>query len=151
MAAEPGNKYSVGLKNAEKYTAEVTLELFEQAKEILIKDVDILTDGMLQVKCKYALGLPISTYQYLRDEKFPSILGDIKREIDTILESRVMKSKEMYPGIAAMTLKNKHKWRDVVENRLDVAPLQVVVRRWGELEGDQATPIDGEERAEITE
>jgi hypothetical protein len=113
MAAEPGNKY------AEKYTKENVLSLFDQAKDILINDPEILTDTMLQVKCKYALGLPLSTYQYLRDEKFPEVLGDIKREIDTILESRVMKSKEMYPGIAAMTLKNKHKWRDQTDLKVD--------------------------------
>ena len=109
MAAPKGNDYNL------IYTKEIALDLFAQAKEILENDPEILTDSMLQVKCKYALNLPISTYRYLRDEKYPKDLADIKTEIDTILESRVMKSKEMYPGIAAMTLKNKHKWRDQVD------------------------------------
>ena len=46
-------------------------------------------------------------------------LSDIKTEINSILESRVMKSKDMYPGIAAMTLKNKHGWRDQKDLKVD--------------------------------
>ena len=111
MAAPKGNDYNL------IYTKEIALDLFSQAKEILENDPEILTDTMLQVKCKYALNLPISTYRYLRDEKYPKDLADIKTEIDGILESRVMKSKEMYPGIAAMTLKNKHKWKDQFEKK----------------------------------
>ena len=106
---------TIGNKNREEYTLEDTLKLFEEAKNILVKDKDIITDTELQIKCKHALELPISSYQYLRDKKFPAELGDIKKEIDGILEARVMKSKEMYPGISAMTLKNKHKWRDKQE------------------------------------
>jgi hypothetical protein len=115
MSAPKGNNFSAGLKNAEKYTEDITVALFEQARDILVADETILTDTMLMIRCKDALGVPISTYQYLRDDKFPSILGDLKKEIDGILESRVMQSKKMYPGIAAMTLKNKHKWRDQTE------------------------------------
>lgn len=102
----------IGNKNREIYTLEIALDLFERAKDILVADKTIITDTELMVKCKYALSLPMSSYQYLRDEKFPVELGDIKKEIESILESRVMLCKEMYPGIAAMTLKNKHKWKD---------------------------------------
>ena len=106
MAAPEGNKYN------EQYTLEIALDLFERAKDLLIENLDIITETALMVKCKYDLSLPISTYQYLRSEKFPEELGDIKKEIESILESRVMVSKAMYPGIAAMTLKNKHRWKD---------------------------------------
>jgi len=102
----------MGNTNREIYTLEVALDLFEKAKDILVSDASIVTETELMVKCKYALSLPMSSYQYLRDEKFPIELGDHKKEINSILESRVMKCKEMYPGIAAMTLKNKHRWKD---------------------------------------
>lgn len=108
--ASPGAP--VGNKNNEIYTLTKTLSLFNSALKILNNDEDIFTETALMVKCKYELSLPMSSYLYLRDDKFPIDLEDIKREINSILESRVMKSKEMYPGIAAMTLKNKHKWRD---------------------------------------
>jgi len=111
---QPGNN------NREIYTLEVALDLFEKAKDILVADTSIITETLLTVKCKYALLLPISSYFYLRDEKFPLDLEDIKREIDAILEDRVMKSKDiMAAGIAAMTLKNKHKWKD--QSGLDVS------------------------------
>ena len=111
---QPGNK------NREIYTLEVALDLFEKAKDILVADESIITETLLTVKCKYALLLPISSYLYLRDEKFPLELEDHKREINAILEDRVMKSKDiMAAGIAAMALKNKHKWKD--QTGLDVS------------------------------
>lgn len=103
---QPGNK------NREIYTLEVAFDLFEKAKDILVIDKNIITETELMVKCKYELSLPMSSYLYLRDEKFPIELEDYKKEIESILESRVMRCKEMYPGIAAMTLKNKHRWKD---------------------------------------
>jgi len=103
---QPGNT------NREIYTLEVSLSLFDQAKDILIADPDIITETELAFRCKYALSLPYSSYRYLSEEKFKLELADQKKEIESILESRVMKSKEMYPGIAAMTLKNKHGWKD---------------------------------------
>jgi len=104
---QPGNK------NREIYTLEVALDLFERAKDVLVADESIVTEALLTVKCKYALSLPISSYYYLRDEKFPLELEDYKKEINAILEDRVMKSKDiMAAGIAAMALKNKHKWKD---------------------------------------
>ena len=114
---EPGKEKNlggapIGNTNREIYTLEVALSLFDKAKDILISDIDIITETELMVKCKYALSLPMSSYRYLSDEKFKVELADIKKEIESILESRVMKSKEMYPGIAAMTLKNKHGWKD---------------------------------------
>ena len=145
MPAPKGNKYN------EKYTLEIALDLFEQAKEILIQNPDIITETELIFKCKYELSLPFSSYTYLRDEKFPKDLEDIKKEIESILESRVMKSKEMYPGIAAMTLKNKHKWRDQQELNVIVYPtMQSVVRV---LAGDgQAVPsLDGDGETEADE
>jgi len=108
-----------GNTNREIYTLEVALDLFEKAKDILVSDTSIVTETELMVKCKYALSLPMSSYLYLRDEKFPIELEDYKKEINSILESRVMKSKEMYPGIAAMTLKNKHNWKDEKNLNLD--------------------------------
>lgn len=106
MAAAKGNKYN------EKYTKKIALELFENALKILLEDEEIITETELAFRCKYALSLPYSSYCYLRDIKFKKELGDIKKEIDSTLETRVMKSKKMYPGIVAMTLKNKHGWRD---------------------------------------
>jgi len=106
VGGQPGNK------NREIYTLEVAFDLFEKAKDILVIDKNIITETELMVKCKYELSLPMSSYLYLRDEKFPIELEDYKKEIESILESRVMRCKEMYPGIAAMTLKNKHRWKD---------------------------------------
>lgn len=108
-----------GNKNNEKYPIEVALELFEKAKDILNNNSGIITETELMIKCKYELSLPMSSYRYLRDEKYKVDLADIKNEINSLLETRVMKSKDMYPGIAAMTLKNKHGWRD--EKQLDVS------------------------------
>lgn len=101
-----------GNKNAEKYTLPITLKLFESSLQILKDNPDIITETELIFKCKYALSLPYRSYRYLADEKYPIELADIKKEIVSTLESRVMKSKDMYPGIAAMTLKNKHGWKD---------------------------------------
>lgn len=120
MPDKPKKKYNYtkktgapkGNKNREKYTKAVVLDLFEKALAILISNTTIITETELMVKCKYALSVPMSSYQYLINEKFKVELGDIKKEINSILESRVMKSKDMYPGIAAMTLKNKHGWKD---------------------------------------
>jgi hypothetical protein len=106
MAAHKGNQYHL------KYTLPIALKLFEKAKDLLIASPDIITETELIFKCKYELLLPYRSYRYLADEKFPKDLADIRGEIESILEARVMKSKEMYPGIAAMTLKNKHGWKD---------------------------------------
>ena len=108
----------IGNKHREIYTLPVAINLFEKALEILKANPDIITETELAFKCKYELSLPYSTYQYLRSEKYPMELGDLKREIESLLESRVMKCKEMYPGIAAMTLKNKHKWVDQVDTKI---------------------------------
>ena len=107
-----------GYKRREIYPLEVAINLFSQAKDILIADPDIITETELAFRCKDALSLPYSSYRYLSDEKFKLELADHKKEIESILETRVMKSKEMYPGIAAMTLKNKHGWKD--EKQLDL-------------------------------
>lgn len=105
-------------KNNEKYTLEVALSLFEGALKILQDDKTIITETELAFRCKYELPLPYRSYIYLRDDKFPVELRDIKSEIESTLELRVMKTKDMYPGIAAMTLKNKHGWRD--EKQIDM-------------------------------
>lgn len=113
IPAKSGAGAPIGNKNREIYTLEIALDLFERAKDILVSDTTIITETILMVKCKYKLSLPMSSYLYLRDEKFPIVLKDIKREIDSILEDRVIKSKDIIAaGIAAMTLKNKHQWKD---------------------------------------
>jgi hypothetical protein len=101
-----------GNKNNEKYTLQGTIKLFESALYILKGDTSIITETELIVRCKYELSLPFSSYEYLRDKKFPIELGDIIKEINSLLEIRVMRTKDMFPGIAAMTLKNKHRWKD---------------------------------------
>ena len=106
MAAPKGNKYR------EIYTLPKALDTFEKVLEVLKADESLITETELAFRCKYELSLPYSTYRYLSDTKFPKELADLKKEIESLLEVRVMKSKEMYPGIAAMTLKNKHRWRD---------------------------------------
>lgn len=106
MAAPKGNKFN------EKYPLTTTLKLFKSALKILQDNPNIITDTELIFKCKYELLISYTTYRYLRDEKYPKDLADIKREIESTLEIRVMRAKDMYPGIAAMTLKNKHGWKD---------------------------------------
>lgn len=113
-----------GNKNREKYTLPITIDLFQSALQILKDNLDIITETELIFKCKYALSLPYSSYLYLRDQKFPSELKDIKKEIESLLEIRVMRAKDMYPGIAAMTLKNKHGWKDQqnIKNEISLPP-----------------------------
>ncbi|MCK4252690.1 hypothetical protein KAX97_14680 [candidate division WOR-3 bacterium] len=108
-----------GNKNNEKYTLDIALSLFNSALKILQDDSSIITETELAFRCKDELSLPYRSYIYLRDDKFPLELRDVKKEIESTLEIRVMKSKDMYPGIAAMTLKNKHGWRD--EKQLDLS------------------------------
>ena len=108
-----------GNKNNEKYTLQGTIKLFESALDILKGDTSIITETELIVRCKYELSLPFSSYEYLRDKKFPIELGDIIKEINSLLEIRVMRAKDMFPGIAAMTLKNKHRWKDQQDIKVD--------------------------------
>jgi len=116
-----------GNKNNEKYTLPVAVNIFNTALQLLVENPDILTETELIFKCKELL--PYRSYRYLADEKFPLELADIKREICSILEGRVMRSKKMYPGIAAMTLKNKHKWKDQqdIQVGMDEATLNTIL------------------------
>ena len=120
----------LGNDNAEKWNKERCLEVFSSIIKLLKENKwesmggeevfnTIITESMLKVHAKNIFGLPIRTYEYLLQDKFKDDvdLRDIKKEIESILEERVMSSKKMYPGIAAMTLKNKHGWRD--EKQLD--------------------------------
>jgi len=104
--AQPGNT------NREIYTLADALTIFRSSLKILTEDKTLITETELIFKCKYKLLVPYSSYLYLRDTKFPLELKDIQKEIESLLEIRVMRAKDMYPGIAAMTLKNKHKWKD---------------------------------------
>ena len=115
-----------GNKAAEKYTEEIAYKLFEDAYQILKNDPEIYTENYLKIMCEEQLKLPLSSYDYLLNIKFKKELVDYKKRIDGLLEQRIMLAKQMYPGIAAMALKNKHKWVDKYEN--SVPELEVLAR-----------------------
>jgi len=142
MPAPKGNKYH------EKYPLKTTLKLFKAAFQILKNNPDLITDTEFIFRCQDELSIPYTTFRYLRDEKFPKELADVKKRIDSLLEIRVMKSKEMYPGIAAMTLKNKHGWRDqqdikqTTELTIKSVPDELKKRISDNIRGSE-TPVEG--------
>jgi len=108
MAAAIGNKYS------EKWTEEILYPLLPKMIELLESENKLVTEDSFKIRVEKEFGIPYGTYNYLFDIKFKEneVLRDYKDKTAAILEQRVMLCKDMYPAIAVMTLKNKHKWKD---------------------------------------
>jgi len=53
--------------------------------------------------------------------------------------------------VAQFDLKNNFDYREVIENKMDFAPLQVIVRRYGELEGEEQGRLESGGNALITD
>lgn len=115
-----------GNQNNLKYTLEIAEEIFYKAYEFLYSRKEIVTEAELMVELQHANIVKQSIYRYLLNVKFVVELSDIKNSIETLLLSRVVKCKDMYPGIAAMVLKNKHGFKD----QLDVAQSGEVTIRY---------------------
>lgn len=99
----------------ELYTPEVIADVLKQAMEILLEDESISLDGELAIALyKNKVTTSISTLRLVINNKYTNNneIVSLKENINTILEARKCKDKSMYPGIAAMALKNKHGWRD---------------------------------------
>lgn len=97
----------------EQWTPDKIHAVFEALRTFLWDNEDICFIGELRVKAERAGIITRNELHYLIYEKnINSNDSKILKEIGDILEFRCAKTKEMYPGIAAMALKNKHGWTD---------------------------------------
>lgn len=96
------------------YTEEVVVDIIKKAREVVLNDEKISLDGELGIALyKQGITTSVSTLiNILFKYKNNNTVKNFKQELDCILESRKCKDKSMYPGIAAMALKNKHGWLD---------------------------------------
>ena len=99
-------------KTYEDYPLDVAEDLMKQAYDFLWANAFISFDTELRANLQAVNIIDAYTYRYLTEQKFPTELATYKKQIDDVLEFRKCKDKAMYPGIAAMALKNKHGWRD---------------------------------------
>ena len=115
MGFEPGSE--------EQWTKERIEDTLSKLKEFLWKNEDICFLGELQVKAERANIITSAELHYLLYDKTNININETKffKEISKILEFRCAKTREMYPGIAAMALKNKHKWVDKTEVKQDIS------------------------------
>jgi hypothetical protein len=97
------------------YTPEKIAEVLKQAISVLLDDESISLDGELAIAL-YTRGITTSITTLrgvlLNNDNNSSEIVSLRTAINTILEARKCKDKSMYPGIAAMALKNKHGWHD---------------------------------------
>mgnify|MGYP000344251912 FL=1 len=115
MAAPKGNKYN------EKYDIKTAKKFFEDSLALVKSDENIFYIGQVAVKMNTYRDL----YDYLLD-KFKEKDEDfrtIKKEIDTILESRVVEQTmqgKANPTFSIFMMKNNHGWRDKQEQDINI-------------------------------
>ena len=111
MAAPKGNKYN------EKWDLKTAKEFFKESLELVKEDTTVFFIGQVAVRMNTYRQL----YEYLLD-KFGEKDKDfdtIKKEIDTILESRVVEQTmqgKANPTFSIFMMKNNHGWRDKQEH-----------------------------------
>lgn len=119
------------------YTPEKVAEVLNKAVAILLENEYISLDGEL-AEALYRQGITtsISTLRNILNKYNTNDIEHYKSDIEQILEYRKCKDKKMYPGIAAMALKNKHNWHD--GQRVDIGgqennpiTLKVIIDREG--------------------
>lgn len=120
-----GGRYSKGERgpdggftpgSEEHWTPELLEDIFTKLVDFLWKNEDICFMGELSIKAERAQIIKkIELHYLLYNRDLPENANNILNEINTILEFRCAKTKDMYPQIAVLALKNKHKWTDRTE------------------------------------
>lgn len=107
----------------EYWTIEHTIQAMDSILNHLKENGDICFLGELQMECEWAEIIDSNTIHYLIYNKYKDNIDvqNYMNKIDRVLEFRCAKTRKMYPGIAAMALKNKHKWVDKTEVKQDIS------------------------------
>ncbi len=111
----------------EIYTVDKTMEILCELYTYLWKNENICFFNELLMYAEHA-GIEDSiTIEYLIYKKYNKN-NDIQpyvQKLNKVLEFRCAKTREMYPGITAMALKNKHNWTDKKEVDTNISGLDL--------------------------